>query len=117
MVDSAFTRQLATTRFPARGPYWGNTEIYIKGSGFLPSEHMTIRFEANVSTLPKYGSSVGPAHIPALGSRQRVWSHRSQIYSAPLRVLAPMQTGGGCTWIGLCTSQCEPCTSLWMTFG
>ena len=56
-VWSTFTRQAAYGRFAARGPNWGNTEIYVQGLGFLPSEHIAMRLEQNYSSLGTYGGS------------------------------------------------------------
>ena len=42
-VFHAFTLQVAG-KHKARGPFSGNTEVYINGTGFLPSPHLSARF-------------------------------------------------------------------------
>jgi hypothetical protein len=44
-VFHAFTRQVAGY-YNARGPFSGNTEVYINGTGFVPSDHIRARFSA-----------------------------------------------------------------------
>ena len=44
-VFHAFTRQVAGY-YAARGPFSGNTEVYINGTGFVPSDHIRARFSA-----------------------------------------------------------------------
>ena len=44
-VFHAFTRQVAGV-YSARGPFSGNTEVYINGTGFVPSDHIRARFSA-----------------------------------------------------------------------
>ena len=44
-VFHAFTRQVAGV-YSARGPFSGNTEVYINGRGFVPSDHIRARFSA-----------------------------------------------------------------------
>ena len=42
-VFHAFTRQVAGF-YRARGPFSGNTEVYLNGTGFVPSDHIRARF-------------------------------------------------------------------------
>ena len=44
-VFHAFTRQVAGV-YSARGPFSGNTEVYINGTGFVPGEQIRARFSA-----------------------------------------------------------------------
>ena len=44
VVSDVKTKQVAPGLYEARGPWSGNTEVYITGKRFFPSEHLTARF-------------------------------------------------------------------------
>lgn len=63
-ITSVFTVQ-EVAAFSARGPWSGNTEVYVIGANVHPSEHLTARFvtydESNDGSFLRTGAKTSPA--------------------------------------------------------
>lgn len=111
-VFHAFTRQVAGF-YRARGPFSGNTEVYLNGTGFVPSDHIRARFSAwtlnatlhyNVNRTKETGRCFFDTpeqircHTPRWYPYEEYYEWQKGGYEPCFKTYVDVSNDGGLTW-------------------
>ena len=111
-VFHVFTRQVAGV-YSARGPFSGNTEVYINGTGFVPSDHIRARFTAWVLSATNHfvanrTKETGRCffdtpeqircHTPRWYPYQQYYDWQKRGYEPCFKTYVDVSNDGGLTW-------------------